>query len=466
MAERQDSGTGDEPPTPTTATSLFPHSPTEAQSRLSSASSLGPLYDQYLASPSPTTTSFPRHLRDDSIGDIAITTARRRNSSPTPFLDTAIAANSLQQDGQAARLHRRRSRSNSGEGNGAESGGWTAGGAADAPSLGSSEHEARRRARQGWGGHASPVSPTRGSEGVDVGWGADRRRSLSAETIIRPLPATPPPRSVREETRAGVTLDKPPSDPLQASLPSTGSRPRDSQQSIFDPHYSLGSRSNPTPAFTLSRVDSLPFSIASGITDRDTTYSSDSDEDGQFARRPAAFTEDQEEFEARSPLQPSASPQITRRATFLSSPTPSPRLNPSAAADGNSTSPTRERRASSNVYPKGAALGRRSTLGVAARGLRRMSLRVVNVTGVAPEVLTEEADGGQPALRRHSHQKIGEQDDGEDGAAEDGEQDEEADDEVMRAEYERAYRTLRGRTLGIFGPENKIRIACARLLTW
>lgn len=95
-----------------------------------------------------------------------------------------------------------------------------------------------------------------------------------------------------------------------------------------------------------------------------------------------------------------------------------------------------------------------------------MSLRVVNLAGVAPEVLTEEADGAQPASRRHPHQKIGGEGDGEDGVVEDGEEDDESNDEALRAEYERAYRTLRGKTLGIFGPENKIRIACAKLLTW
>lgn len=332
--------------------------------------------------------------------------------------------------------------------------------------------EARRRASQGWGGHASPVKGSGEMEGLEM----HRRKSSTVDEVIRPLPQTPPPRNSRAqaETRAGVSFGTPPADPLRAHASALTMR----QQDVFDPRYSLSSRPLDLgdASTSLTRVNSHPFSLASGTSNRDTTYSSDSDEEVQTARRSTAF-DDREELEARSPLQPSSSAATTShtpfhlpgRTTYLS-PTPSQRLSPNAAATGNGTtpsppsSPSRVRRSSSNIYPKGSPLGRRRTLGAAAQGIRRMSVRVVNMTGGAPDLLASASSEDQPSPGKHK--RLSDQDDGEAGEDDDGDDGKEEEEERIREEYEREFRKLRGKTLGVFGPENPLRRVCASVLTW
>lgn len=109
-------------------------------------------------------------------------------------------------------------------------------------------------------------------------------------------------------------------------------------------------------------------------------------------------------------------------------------------------------------YPKGNALGRRTTLSAAANAVRRISLRVVNIGAVGGEDLAR--DGASPSGRVHPHVKIVNQ---EDGAASDGEA-AEAEEEEVEEEFDLG--ELRGNTLGIFSPNNWFRIACARALHW
>lgn len=394
-------------------------------SALSSASSLGGLYDSYLTSPRASTSSVAlagadADFRHPSIG---ITSAHRRNSSPVP------ARSISSEDEGGGGLHRRSpSRIHARDGSGsyappAEEGaggevGWRHGGGAG---------DARRAAGLGgWGGYRTP-SPTSPSAGT----GENRGRGRGSDTtFVRPLPRSP-----GEQLRGdGVSLSAPPRDPLQSNY---------QRHSHILSNYSISS------SHSLSRVDSHPFSLAPS------SHDASDDEDDQ-ARRTLASTPlnripSHDSDDPHTPLQPNFVPPVRSasfqipRPQFLgsNSPSPSPRL---ASAESN--------RRTSQAYPTGNALGRRTTLSAAARGLRRISLRVVNLAGAGPEVLVRE----QPSERKHPHRRMSDQEDGV--VEQEGGEDEEDERDAPDLD------DLRGKTLGIFGPKNWFRIGCARALRW
>jgi len=121
----------------------------------------------------------------------------------------------------------------------------------------------------------------------------------------------------------------------------------------------------------------------------------------------------------------------------------------------------------SPAYPQGtatSAVTRTSTLGRAAAGLRRMSLRVVNLADTPAETLLERK-ASSPSKRQHPHRRMSVQEDGfvDPSASDDkdsGEGEDEEEDEVQ------PYQRLRGKTLGVFGPDNWFRLMCAKVLRW
>lgn len=119
------------------------------------------------------------------------------------------------------------------------------------------------------------------------------------------------------------------------------------------------------------------------------------------------------------------------------------------------------RRSSSDLprrsYPKGSPLGRSNTLQKAAAGLRRMSLRVVNLAGL-PDVAE-----ASPSTNAHPHRRLSDQEDGE---IELGKVQEVENGATFEEEPVWVDDVLRGRTLYLFGPENRFRRACASLLRW
>ncbi|GAA5872257.1 hypothetical protein JCM8547_004796 [Rhodosporidiobolus lusitaniae] len=339
---------------------------------------------------------------------------------------------------------------------------------------------------------------------------------------------------------------------------------------LFSASYSVGpSHHQQQPS--LSRTDSHPLSFASSSARRRSS-SSDDNEPAFGPSRRLSF-EDDEEVEARSPLQPSHAFQSTpvhrlspssspgqprgsatgasvssggrKRSPFLTplSISPSRRLSPKSGKTGagassafagdtsvggfgsgwRELSPARSPGGAEEGTPsKGASsLARRGTLSAVAGGLRRMSVRVVNVTGAAEDDEGEEAQakaaGDLSALsqsqgstglmrtpsgmrRRRSSamtlaerrasraagvpsafdfgKSVAEEDETVEGAAEGSDEGKEGGEglgkeagveeekwEKAHEKSERAYRQLRGKTLGIFGPDNPLRKGCAMVLT-
>lgn len=299
-------------------------------------------------------------------------------------------------------------------------------------------------------------------------------------SIVRQLPPTP-----------STAVD----DPFQASTeagPSTD---------YFQPGYDVSRHAH-------VRSDSQAYTFASE-TDYDAAPSTP-----PFFPHPLARDIDEEELEARSPLHPSLSTPPTRSdrlfGTLSSSSGPSrrPYLSPLSTSPGRRRSPSPGRlspsgegswhelsASRSNGDSQGSApspgLIRRGTLNAAVDQLRRVSVRVVNVTGVdgdmlaEAEVEAEEAErareGGRSAVslasRRRSSVGTGATgaEEGSVGRSESvdrrdtgsaeapGRRDYEWEKEVQWSE--KAFRVLRGKTLGVFGPDNPFRQACARVLT-
>ncbi|GAA6002036.1 hypothetical protein JCM10207_003048 [Rhodosporidiobolus poonsookiae] len=316
-------------------------------------------------------------------------------------------------------------------------------------------------------------------------------------------------------------------DPFQAS--SSGAAPA---SSMFSPSYSIA----PHPPATLSRVESHPLSLApSSLAGRSSA---------EFAAEPAfgssrrLSSSDDEELEARSPLQPSHSfgprsssvsphrqrpsqPGSAKRSPFLAPLSIPKRLSPGGSPSNlgpgwRELSPSRSPGGAEEGRQK-SPLARRGTLSAVAGGLRRMSVRVVNVTGTSAgdedeaeqdqlrastsgvqrspsgagasrarrrsSVPVTAAAGATLAERRASRLTVPgshegavseEEEEGEDGTPQEekgGLEEEAGDDspqepwEAQHAKSERAYRQLRGKTLGLFGPDNPLRRACARVLT-
>lgn len=401
----------------------------------------------------------------------------------------------------------------------------------------------RTTSEQGWRTYTSPspVSPAQPEhrpqrlQTVELGDGS----------VVRRLPHLPvqlfdPPRS--QTLSASSAISSTPSsrapsidDPFRPS--SSGAVPGGG---LFAPSYSL------TSSAPIAFADSHPLSLSPSDATRRHSSSDDDDDapEPSFGPSHQLPFEDDEDFEARSPLQPTGFPSSTsgspsspnRRRSNLQPPstsqprnkrspflTPlsispsrrlSPRLNRSAGAGDTShdslgggwraISPARSPGgAEEGVSPsRGASLGRRGTLSAVAGQLRRMSVRVVNVTGLDDE---DEADAEVPpraetsalerspglgrgrrrssamtlAERRASRagpalpeaMKIPEEDgdespeQGKDSEVEEEEVEPEKQWERVLEKKERAYRQLRGKTLGVFGPDNAVRQAAARVLT-
>ena len=386
-------------------------------SAVSTSSSLGGLYDSYLTSPRASTSGVALGEADDfRLSSGGITSAHRRNSSPVPLR----AARSVHDDDGG--LHRRSpSRIHARERSSSYAPPADGGLEADWGDEGGARDPRRRAVLGGWGGYRSPSPAFTGA-----GTREDKRSSRDSDaTFVRPLPRSPG----AQQHRDGVAFDlfTPIHDPLQS-------------------HY----QQNHYPSSSLSRVDSHPFSLAPSSHDA-------SDDEDEQARQVLTFTflsrlPSHESDDPHTPLQPnlipparSASFQIPRPQFLGSSPTsPSPRT-PSAESN----------RRSGQSYPTGNALGRRTTLSAAARNIRRISLRVVNLAGAGPEALTRE----QPSGRKHPHRRLSDQ---EDGIVAQADVEEEVEDEMELPDLE----DLRGKSLGVFGPTSWFRIGCSRVLRW
>jgi len=96
-----------------------------------------------------------------------------------------------------------------------------------------------------------------------------------------------------------------------------------------------------------------------------------------------------------------------------------------------------------------------------------MSLRVVNLADTPAEMLIDrKQSSSSPSRRRHPHRRMSVQEDGfvdpitaDDKDSHHGEDDDEEDEALP-------YQRLRGKTLGLFGPDNWFRILCAKVLRW
>ncbi|GAA5967490.1 hypothetical protein JCM11641_000565 [Rhodosporidiobolus odoratus] len=544
--------------------------------------------DNFLNSPSPTPRDTEPSFAREQDHPIALTTAHERPTSPVGSLLSASSeanepggggTSALGGSGLSRRSSSRVRRASevdaqrAATGSSEERRGDTQLGQVEAVPLSGNSRE-RTTSEHGWrqwrspepsSPAAAPRQPVRQGT-IEMGDGS----------IVRRLPRTPadlsqPPRSnaLASSAASSSTFSHSTSaydDPFRSSN-SAATPP-----ALFNPVYSVSSSSStPAPApLPLSRVESHPLSLAlSHLTSR-TSLSSEDEGDleptlGPSHRLPS---EDEDDFEARSPLQPTpfqSTPNISslssgaanrrravlpvrssRRSPYLGTPgvspsgrlslSPSrrlsPHLSPGGGAHGEGSgnissaslgsgwrelSPSRGGGGEDGT-PRHPGLTRKTTLSAVTGGLRRMSVRVVNVTGVDHEADVDEAaqaqqrsflegekEGGlgrSPSIRalgagdrsrssvkltlaerrasritvttaEGDRSRISEEEEeaigGGDGEDEKGETDEEGvleqKWEKTRTTQERAYRVLRGNTLGVFGPDNKLRKGCARVLT-
>ncbi|CEQ42955.1 SPOSA6832_04831 [Sporobolomyces salmonicolor] len=463
------------PPAPN---QLFPSDPSSCRS---ASISVGGIYDAYLGSPSPRSqASFAQQQQQFPPNDSAMTTAYERPVSPVSLSASSAATDEQRSEG-AGGLHRRsssmvRKREEEGGPSGAGAGG------ADAPGQVVEARGAvprlRTRSEQGWGEHITsvPASPDKAESA-----GVRRRASTVAMgdgSVVRRLPPTPG-QATAEQAAGGLFAPFHYDDPFRASV----SR-NPFHAPAFDADYPLSGPS-------LSRVDSHPLSLAASTLAGASSDDEDSDAVSTPKWQPRVLTEEEEEeFEARSPLHPSSSTPPTRRrhampkprlsSSFLPVLSPSPstnRLSPNTSAASGSAgwrelSPSR----ASSSPSRGTGLVRRSTLSAAVGGLRHMSVRVVNVAGADSELLVEAETSDlsrSPSQRRLSRSTLAT--DGETSVGDEQAAIEEIVEEVKSEkapvwekeyqQYEKSYRQLRGKTLRIFGPDNRFRRACATVLT-
>ncbi|GAA5915927.1 hypothetical protein JCM5296_002066 [Sporobolomyces johnsonii] len=469
-------GSQDQPPLPN---QLYP---TDLSSSRPATITVGGIYDAYLASPSPRSqASFAQQQQQQfPPNDFAVTTAYERPVSPVSLSASSAATDEQRSEG-AGGLHRRsssmvRKREEEGSSSGAGAGG--AGATGQVVEARGAVPRLRTRSEQGWGEHvaSAPASPDKPDAA-----GVRRRASTVAMgdgSVVRRLPPTPG-QATAEQASGGLFAPFDYDDPFRASIS------RDPFHApAFDPDYPLSGPS-------LSRVDSHPLSLAASTLAGASSDDEDSDAVSTPKWQPRGLTEEEEEeFEARSPLHPSSSTPPTRRrhalpkprlsSSFLPVLSPSPssnRLSPntSVAADSagwRELSPSR----SSSSPSRGVGLVRRSTLSAAVGGLRRMSVRVVNVAGADSELLVEAETSDlsrSPSQRRLSRSTLAA--DGETSVGDEQAIVEEIVEEVKSEkapvwekeyqQYEKSYRQLRGKTLRVFGPDNRFRRACAKVLT-
>ncbi|GAA6027992.1 hypothetical protein JCM8097_001819 [Rhodosporidiobolus ruineniae] len=524
-----------------------------------SAPSSSVLADLYLASPSPRTAqSFAQQQKSSSTSHpTALTTALDRPLSPS----SSLGSPSTEAGGSAAHgLQRRSSTRSRRASESAESMGGLSTGEAGGGETANEDNEAVRAGRartaseQGWRTFREATE----DEGVTARERPEREGTveMSDGSIVRRLPAVPsqhleqpqptyPSSGHLSASTSSASLSFV-DDPFRSSAPPA--------PGLFSSSYTV---SAPT-AVPLSRVESHPLSLAE-LTDQPL---------GVPRRQNSGSSSDEldEEIQARSPLQPthfphsssaSRSPSVSpnrqrptpqrrarlpspsnvaarvKRSPFLA-PLQIPGGSPSGAHASASSgiSPGDSRRISlgaagwAQLSParspggdspaKSPLFARRGTLSAVAGGLRRMSVRVVNVTGAPDDEDEEEAAEGDTsrlsgasgltrspsglrnrrrssavtlAERRASKSataaaglgdapglRISEEEEEEEAnvgtlkdeglAGEEGGEGEKTEKwEKAQEKSERQYRQLRGNTLGVFGPENPLRIACARVLT-
>ncbi|GAA5835858.1 hypothetical protein JCM9279_002122 [Rhodotorula babjevae] len=312
-------------------------------------------------------------------------------------------------------------------------------------------------------------------------------------TVVRTLPQ-PPAVAASSTGRPALSLDI-----QSSSAPLASSYDVQDHGDVFvdggdaPPSTSLFHDRTPAPRSSHQRVDSHPLSLAPSIA----TFHTD---DTSFSRLPDHDEDDDDETQARSPLHPTGFPSSpsrrsprydeSRTAAFLQglaasstarlslspggrsprprskSPSPDARDDPAAGWHELSTSTSR-REGTSPSRSAAAALKRRSTLSAAAAGVRRLGVRVVNLAAADSEEMNQvDLDA---SLRRSASRATGGEGDVEAAqGGDEGEKGADKDEDEWERRYEareEEYRHLRGKTLGVFGPESSVRRACARLLT-
>ncbi|GAA6064276.1 hypothetical protein JCM10212_000978 [Sporobolomyces blumeae] len=407
--------------------------------------------------------------RTSSSGETyASTTAHERPLSPVTFGTSDAATNQVD---DRSRLHRRSSSRRRSDDDLVRAGAsldeaWTV--------VGLDEEEAvlatdsASTARTGFGAEAGRVGPTTTWAQQTPRVREPRRAStveLDDGTVIRQLPAVPPSRI---------------SNDALSDRPATGH----SKDTLGD---------NATDPMLLAGSDSRLSVPLSTTTFRGTSGSSPEeylDEDDVRSRRTTEGS-----FSPKTPTRPRLSLKTPRLSPlFQHGLSPVSALNRGRSRrDESISSPTRgsdggwqeltslDTRDQSPT--RSPVLNRRATLTAAIGGLRRVSDRVVNLAGAEAEPATEAAPASlsrNPSRResRTSLPTCGVADpDVDDEATLGGNRDEhepraEAEPsvgnssrEAARRETEASFRKLRGKTLFLFGPENRFRRACARALT-
>ncbi|KPV76292.1 uncharacterized protein RHOBADRAFT_52318 [Rhodotorula graminis WP1] len=310
-------------------------------------------------------------------------------------------------------------------------------------------------------------------------------------TVVRTLPQ-PPAAAASSSSRPALTLDT--QSPSAFSTPAYDARDWGDPFLVDDvahhPSASLFHDHSPAPRASHQRVDSHPLSLAPSIA----TFRTD---DSSFSRLPDHDDGDDgdEEAQARSPLHPTSFPSSpsrpsphreSRTAAFLQGLAASSTRRLSLSAGGRSPRPrsrspspgrddpaagwhelltSASRRTEGDASASASALKRRSTLSAAAAGMRRLGVRVVNLADADSEEMNQvDLDA---SLRRSASRATAAGDGDVEAAGDEGEKDEDEDDEWEKRyeAREEEFRHLRGKTLGVFGPESSLRRACARVLT-
>ncbi|GAA5981675.1 hypothetical protein JCM10908_004562 [Rhodotorula pacifica] len=355
---------------------------------------------------------------------------------------------------------------------------------------------------RGWM-HFRSTTPTRSSTFDTTSSRRTDTIELCDGTLVRRLPSTPLRRLASSDSTS--TAHEQPDDPFRASSDLSSMR-----GTLFahDPGVPYSPRRLP------NRSDSDPQSLISTIPGDDEGPAESAYDLSTFGSREMDdFDENDEELAARSPLQPAAagssllSTGAAQRASsrpYLAPISTSPsrlgrrksddathaRLrdrSPETASGGwAQLTPTRsaeaglvasqqqqQQQASSPL----AGLARRDTLTAAMKRIRRISVRVVNLHD---DNRVDEEDQDETAHATEQHQPAPpspaslhhppsihtidtlpskERDDQSTIELES------VRDGSSHARPEASYRQLRGRTLGIFGPEHRLRRACAAVLT-
>jgi len=369
-------------------------------------------------------------------------------------------------------------------------------------SKGKGKGKGKERSQQGWAQVVgSPTtSPTKR--------GPRRRAStiaLADGSFVRQLPQPPSSSSSTRQDYIPETSPTIPSFPYP-TYASDDPFSTPTFQSSFNP-VTFDSKYRPS----LSRTHSHPLSLDGSSM----AAASSSDEDDNTRNlTPRARTRrfdnqerrDSEDHESRSPLRPTdPTPERTRPRLSLKTPRMTPhlgglspsrasaqRLSPILTSTGDLSASRRggggggggdeggwQELSPTKGSSQSPGLSRRQTLTAAIGGLRRASVRVVNIAGLHAEPDEDEVRrppiDRSPSLRRRGQTTIKSfQTDTPQLEVVKPAEDEHDEEEVIEKETgwekehqqsETSFRRLRGKTLYIFGPENHFRRACARVLT-